>query len=83
VDNASFKVVTTPRDFLMRGEGRLGGAQASFEYRKPRPDAKPVIRLTATLADAGRARLGLNIGGRVVGPTPLKVTTEGDDSGRY
>ncbi|MFX6230821.1 hypothetical protein ABTF44_22760, partial [Acinetobacter baumannii] len=46
-------------------------------------DAKPVIRLTATLDDAGRARLGLNIGGRVVGPTPLKVTTEGDDSGRY
>lgn len=83
VDNASFKVVTTPRDFLMRGEGRLGGAQASFEYRKPRPDAKPVIRLTATLDDAGRARLGLNIGARVVGPTPLKVTTEGDDSGRY
>ncbi|MCZ0733921.1 YhdP family protein [Phreatobacter sp. AB_2022a] len=83
IENASFKVVTTPRDFLLRGDGRLGGAQANFEYRKPRPDAKPVIRLTATLDDAGRNRLGLNIGSRIVGPTPLKVTTEGDDSGRY
>jgi AsmA-like C-terminal region/Protein of unknown function len=83
VENASFKVVTSPRDFLMRGDGRLGGAQASFEYRKPRPDAKPTIRLAATLDDAGRARLGLNIGPRIVGSTPLKVVTEGEETGRY
>ncbi len=47
--------------------GVLGGAQANFDYRKARPDAKPEIRLTATLDDRGRARLGLNIGSRIVG----------------
>ncbi len=83
VERASFKVQTTPRSFTMRGQGVLGGAQANFEYRKPRPEAKPEIRLTATLDDRGRARLGLNIGNRIVGPTPVKVMTVGEDSGRY
>ncbi len=83
VERAAFKVQTTPRTFTMRGQGVLGGAQANFEYRKPRPEAKPEIRLTATLDDRGRARLGLNIGPRVVGPTPIRVMTVGEDSGRY
>lgn len=83
VERASFRVQTTPRSFTMRGQGVLGGAQANFEYRKPRPEAKPEIRLTATLDDRGRARLGLNIGNRIVGPTPVKVMTVGEDSGRY
>jgi hypothetical protein len=83
VERAAFKVQTTPRTFTMRGQGILGGAQANFEYRKPRPEAKPEIRLTATLDDRGRSRLGLNIGPRIVGPTPVKVMTVGEDSGRY
>lgn len=83
VERAAFKVQTTPRSLTMRGQGVLGGAQANFEYRKPRPDAKPEIRLTATLDDRGRSRLGLNIGSRIVGPTPVKVMTVGEDSGRY
>ncbi|WP_296574553.1 DUF3971 domain-containing protein [Phreatobacter sp.] len=83
VERAAFKVQTTPRSLTMRGQGVLGGAQANFEYRKPRPDAKPEIRLTATLDDRGRSRLGLNIGPRIVGPTPVRVMTVGEDSGRY
>jgi len=83
VERAAFKVQTTPRSFTMRGQGVLGGAQANFEYRKPRPEAKPEIRLTATLDDRGRARLGLNIGPRIAGPTPVRVMTVGEDSGRY
>ncbi|WP_439573799.1 hypothetical protein [Phreatobacter sp.] len=83
VERASFKVTTTPRSFLMRGQGVLGGAQANFEYRKPRPEAKPEIRLTATLDDRGRNRLGVNTGTRITGPTPVRVTTIGEESGRY
>lgn len=83
VERAAFKVTTTPKTFLMRGQGVLGGAQANFEYRKPRPEAKPEIRLTATLDDRGRSRLGLNTGARIAGPTPVRVTTLGEDSGRY
>ncbi len=83
MERASFKVQTTQRSFVLRGQGVLGGAQANFDYRKARPDAKPEIRLTATLDDRGRARLGLNIGSRIVGPTPVKLTTVGEDSGRY
>lgn len=83
MERASFKVQTTPRSFVLRGQGVLGGAQANFDYRKPRPEAKPEIRLTATLDDRGRARLGLNIGTRIVGPTPVRVMTVGEDSGRY
>lgn len=83
IERGAFKVQTTPRTFTIRGQGVLGGAQANFEYRKPRPDAKPEIRLTATLDDRGRARLGLNIGPRIAGPTPVKVSTVGDSSGRY
>ncbi|QCK86877.1 hypothetical protein E8L99_14490 [Phreatobacter aquaticus] len=83
IDGAGFRVTTTPREFMLRGEGRLGGAQANFEYRKPRPDARPEIRLTATLDDGGRARLGLNLGTRISGPMPIKLMTIGEDSGRY
>jgi hypothetical protein len=83
MERAAFKVSTTPRTFLLRGQGLLGGAQASFEYRKPRPEAKPEIRLTATLDDRGRSRLGLQTGARIVGPTPVVVTTVGEESGRY
>ncbi|MEI8147252.1 MAG: DUF3971 domain-containing protein, partial [Alphaproteobacteria bacterium] len=83
IENGTIKVSTTKRDFTLRGEGRLGGSQATFEYRKPRPGARADIRLSATLDDAARARLGLDTAGRIVGPTPLKMSTQGEDSGRY
>lgn len=83
LENGTVRVVASSRDFLLTGEGRLGGSQASFEYRRSQPGAKPVIRLAATLDDAGRARLGLKLQGQITGPTPLKVVTEGEESGRY
>lgn len=83
LENATLRVVTSTRDLVVTGEGRLGGAQATFDYRRARPDAKPVIRLAATLDDAGRARIGLRTQGMIAGPTPVRVVTEGEDSGRY
>jgi hypothetical protein len=52
---------------------KINGQQASLEYRKP-AEGDADVKLQATLDDAGRARLGVDLGSSVSGPLPIKLT---------
>lgn len=69
----------------IKGDMRIGGMPAVVDYRMPRgaPDAE--VRIQTTLDDAGRARLGLDLGGAMTGLVPVKLNGRmkvGDREGR-
>jgi hypothetical protein len=51
---------------------KINGQAASLDYRKP-AEGDADVRLAATLDDAGRARLGLDLGPAVSGSIPIKL----------
>jgi len=51
---------------------KISGQAASLDYRKP-ADGDADVKLSATLDDAGRARLGLDLGPAISGSIPIKL----------
>lgn len=81
LEGASVKAFASPAGVVLRGEGKLAGAPVAFEYEKRKDVADSDIRISATLDDAARGRLGLdipgisgNVGVRLVGTTNNKDT---------
>jgi len=68
----ALKVVANNQGYQVRGDVKINGQQASLDYRKP-AEGDADIKLQATLDDAGRARLGLDLGSAVSGSIPVKV----------
>src|SRR5260370_9071503 len=56
----------------VKGEVKNTGHAATLDYRKP-ADGDADIKLQATLDDASRARLGLDLGSAVSGTVPVKL----------
>jgi hypothetical protein len=81
LEGAIVKITATPGEFSLKGEGKIGGQQASFDYKKA--DKKPIIELRATLDEKGRTRFGLASGGRINGVTPVKIISKPDDEGVF
>ena len=76
----SLKVVASNQGYQVKGDVKIGGQQASLDYRKP-AEGDADVRLQATLDDASRARLGLDLGPQVSGALPLKLIGKiGDQS---
>jgi hypothetical protein len=72
VDAALLKVSANNQGYWIRGDVKINGIPAIFDYRKTR-DADPDIRVQATLDDSARSKLGFDLGGILVGPVPLKL----------
>lgn len=62
LEDATVRAFITPAATVMRGEGKFGGAPASFEYAKP-VDGDMTFVLQATLDDAARQKLGMDLAG--------------------
>ena len=58
--------------YQVKGDVKINGQPASLDYRKP-TEGDADIKLPATLDDASRARLGLDLGPAVSGAIPIKV----------
>ena len=69
----ALKVVANNAGYQVKGDVKINGQAAALDYRKP-ADGDADIKLQATLDDAGRARLGLDLGAAVSGALPLKLT---------
>lgn len=63
LEAAAVKVFATPAATVLRGDGKIGGAPASFELRKPRDGGDIEFRLAANLDDAARNRMDLDLAG--------------------
>jgi hypothetical protein len=77
----SLKVVANNQGYQVKGDVKINGQQAALDYRKA-AEGDADIRLQATLDDASRARLGLDLGPAVSGAIPIKmvgkISTERD-----
>ena len=68
----ALKLVANNQGYQVKGDVKINGQQASLDYRKP-AEGDADIKLQATLDDASRARLGLDLGPAVSGAIPIKV----------
>jgi hypothetical protein len=68
----TLKLAANNQGYQVKGDVKIGGQQASLDYRKP-AEGDADIKLQATLDDSSRARLGLDLGSGISGNLPLKV----------
>jgi hypothetical protein len=69
----TLKVVASNAGYQVKGDVKINGQAATLDYRKP-AEGDADVRLQATLDDASRARLGLDLGPAVSGAVPIKLT---------
>jgi hypothetical protein len=72
LEATSLKVVANNAGYQVKGDVKINGQPASLDYRKAN-EGDADIKLQATLDDASRARLGLDLGSAVSGAIPLKL----------
>jgi hypothetical protein len=72
VDALNAKLVVTPGELSLKGEGRIAGAQSTFEYRKARETGDATFRIATTLDDAARARAGFDLAPWLTGSVAVK-----------
>ena len=78
----TLKVVANNIGYQVKGDVKINGQAAALDYRKPN-EGDADIKLTATLDDASRVRLGLDLGPAVSGAIPIKLTGKiGDHDSR-
>ena len=69
----ALKIVANNQGYQVKGDVKINGQAATLDYRKP-ADGDADVKLQATLDDAGRTRLGLDLGPGVSGALPIKLT---------
>jgi Protein of unknown function len=80
----SLKLVANNQGYQVKGDVKINGQPATLDYRKP-ADGDADIKMQATLDDASRAKLGLDLGPAVSGTIPVKVVgkiSSGDHDSR-
>ncbi|MEP9353321.1 DUF3971 domain-containing protein [Xanthobacter sp. KR7-65] len=81
LEGATVKAFASPAGIVLRGDGKLAGAPLAFEYEKRKDVADADIRVSATLDDTARGRLGVDIPG-ISGPVGVRIvgTTNNKDT---
>jgi hypothetical protein len=64
----------TNQQYDIKGDAKIAGAPAEVEYVKAASEPEAEIKVTATLDEAARARLGLDVGNAVAGPLPMRLS---------
>ncbi|WP_341989026.1 AsmA-like C-terminal region-containing protein [Azorhizobium sp. AG788] len=72
LEGASVDVFASPAGVLLRGDGKVAGAPLTFEYDKKKDKADADVRVNATLDDASRQKLGVDISS-ISGPIAVKL----------
>ena len=73
VEASTLKAVATGEGFQIKGDVKINGTSAAIDLRKQKGDAEADLRLQATLDEAARRRLGIDLGSAVSGAIPVKV----------
>jgi hypothetical protein len=68
----ALKIVANNQGYQVKGDVKINGQAATLDYRKP-TEGDADVRLAATLDDASRARLGIDLGPAVSGSIPIKL----------
>src|SRR5262245_22746621 len=73
VEASILKAVATSDGFQVKGDVKVNDTPATIDLRKQKGDADADLRLQATLDEAARRRLGVDLGTAVSGTIPVKV----------
>ena len=81
----ALKIVADNLGYRVKGDVKIGGQPAALDYRKLNDGGDADVRLTATLDDAARARLGVDLGSSLSGAIPFKLAGKigGDRENRF
>lgn len=72
LEASALKVAANNEGYQVRGDVKINGQPASLDYRKP-AEGDADIKLQATLDDASRAKLGIDLGAGTTGSIPIKL----------
>lgn len=72
LEASNLKIVANNQGYQVKGDVKINGQAASLDYRKP-AEGDADVRMAATLDDASRARLGIDLGPAVSGAIPIKL----------
>jgi hypothetical protein len=81
LENAQLTFAVANGVMTGKGEGRFAGTVAAIELRREPGEAQPQIKLSMTLDDAARAKLGLRTGKTITGPMPVKISPAAEGGG--
>jgi hypothetical protein len=73
IESANGKLSFTAAQFAVKGEGKIGGANATFDYVKPRGKPDADFRVAATLDEAARNRFGIELSQWLTGNVAVRV----------
>ena len=73
LDDATVRAFVTPAATVLRGQGKFGGAPASFEYTRDSSGSDVAFVVEAKLDDAARNKLNLDLAG-LSGVVGVKLT---------
>jgi hypothetical protein len=73
VEAQLLRISATNQAYQIKGDVKINGTPAQLEYRRAQGDPEAEVRLQATLDEAARMRIGVDLGGAVSGPIPIKL----------
>lgn len=73
LEAAALRVTAGPDGYQVKGDVKIGGTPATIDLRKQKGDADAELRMTASIDEGSRRRLGMDLGGAITGTIPVKV----------
>ncbi|MEX2034321.1 MAG: hypothetical protein WEA28_03915, partial [Xanthobacteraceae bacterium] len=74
VEAQTLHASASKESYEIRGDVKIAGAPAQIEYRKLKGQPDAEVKLQATLDDAARARLGVDLGNTLSGALPMRLS---------
>ena len=73
LEASALRVTAGPDGYQVKGDVKINGTAASIDLHKQKGDADAELKMQANIDEAARKRLGMDLGGAVVGSIPIKV----------
>jgi hypothetical protein len=73
VEASTLKAVASGDGFQIKGDVKINGTPATIDLRKQKGEADAELHMQATIDEAARRRLGMDLGSTVTGAIPIKV----------
>ena len=73
VEASLLKANATKDGFQIKGDVKINGTAATIDVRKQKDDTDAELHMQATIDEASRRRLGMDLGSAVTGNIPVKV----------
>jgi Protein of unknown function/AsmA-like C-terminal region len=80
--DGDLKVELTKEAIAVSGPAKVNGLDANVTWKKLRTGGTPVSKITTTLDEKTREKLGLKIADYLSGPTPVEATLSTNESGQ-